>query len=115
MSFVQKGKSSAPPSAADGAFHLPAVRDLVQHGRLDELLLSAIRDMISKAAAYDLRDLDALVPLEVAKRISGLGKTSIYAGVRAGTFPAPYKPGGGATRWSYAELIQWRLALKPVR
>lgn len=58
---------------------------------------------------------DMLVPLAAVKDITGLGKTTIYALVRKGEFPAPYKPGGMATRWSLAEVLAWRRELKPVR
>lgn len=58
-------------------------------------------------------DDEALVSLEVAKQISGLGKTQIYALIRKRKFPAPYKPGGAATRWSLGELRAWRRELKP--
>lgn len=66
----------------------------------------------SNAVASPLDD-EALVPLEVAKQISGLGKTQIYALIRKREFPAPYKPGGVATRWSLGELRAWRRELKP--
>lgn len=59
-------------------------------------------------------DDEALVPLETAKLISGLGKTQIYALVRQGKFPAPYRPGGVSTRWNLGELRAWRRELKPV-
>ncbi len=58
-------------------------------------------------------DDEALVPLEIAKQVSGLGKTQIYALIRKRKFPAPYKPGGVATRWSLGELRAWRRKLKP--
>lgn len=58
---------------------------------------------------------DPLVPLGVVKNISGLGKTRIYELVREGGFPAPYKPGGSATRWSLKEVEDWRRSLRPAR
>ena len=58
---------------------------------------------------------DLLVPLAAVKAITGLGKTKIYGLVRESSFPAPYKPGGIATRWSLAEVLAWRRELKPTR
>jgi predicted DNA-binding transcriptional regulator AlpA len=59
-----------------------------------------------------LLDDDALVPLHAAKLVSGLGKTQIYALIRKGAFPAPYKPGGVSSRWSLRELRAWRRNLE---
>lgn len=58
---------------------------------------------------------DILVPLSVVKQISGLGKTMIYALMKREEFPAAYKPGGAATRWSLREVREWRRSLQPVR
>lgn len=56
-------------------------------------------------------DEDCLVDLTVAKRLSGLCKTVIYQKMKAGTFPAAYKPGGRSTRWSLRELREWQQSL----
>lgn len=58
---------------------------------------------------------DELISLEAVKKISGLGKTRIYALVREGRFPAPYKPGGTSSRWSLAEVEAWRTTLELTR
>ena len=42
---------------------------------------------------------------------SGLGRSTIYARVKEGTFPAPLKLGKNASGWLAAEVIQWRNAL----
>lgn len=50
---------------------------------------------------------DPLLRLAQVKELTGLGKTSIYALVRAGNFPQPFKPGGYASRWSEKEVREW--------
>jgi prophage regulatory protein len=50
---------------------------------------------------------DAIKRLPAVKEISGLGKTSIYEGVAAGTFPAPLKIGPRAVGWRASDLMQW--------
>lgn len=43
---------------------------------------------------------------EVIERI-GVGKSAIYARIRAKTFPAPVQLGGGSVAWVEAELDAW--------
>ena len=43
---------------------------------------------------------------EVCRR-AGLGKTMIYALIKDGKFPQPYKISPFAARWSERELIAW--------
>ncbi len=50
---------------------------------------------------------DRLLRLDQVKHIVGLGKTLIYRLIQAGEFPAPYKPGGSAARWSENEIVGW--------
>jgi len=50
---------------------------------------------------------DRLIPFAQVEQIAGLKRTRIYAMIRAGTFPAPYKPGGSGSRWSEAEVRAW--------
>lgn len=52
-------------------------------------------------------DNDRLIPFRRVEEIAGLKRTRIYAMIRAGTFPAPYKPGGAGSRWSEAEVRAW--------
>lgn len=52
-------------------------------------------------------DNDRLIPFARVEVIAGLKRTRIYAMIRAGTFPAPYKPGGAGSRWSEAEVRAW--------
>ena len=53
------------------------------------------------------RPRDRLLRLEQVKDMVGLGKTLIYRMVSNREFPAPYKPGGSATRWSENEILEW--------
>ena len=50
---------------------------------------------------------DTINRLPAVKQFSGLGKTSIYQGVAAGTFPAPLKIGPRAVGWLTSDLVQW--------
>ena len=43
---------------------------------------------------------------EVCRR-AGLGKTMIYAMIKDGRFPRPYKISPFAARWSEHELVAW--------
>jgi predicted DNA-binding transcriptional regulator AlpA len=38
----------------------------------------------------------------------GLGHSSIYNYVAAGTFPAPIKVGENSVRWKLADILAWR-------
>ncbi len=43
---------------------------------------------------------------EVSRRV-GLGKTMIYAMMKDGRFPKPYKPSPFTSRWSEREIVAW--------
>jgi prophage regulatory protein len=45
--------------------------------------------------------------LPEVRRITGLSKSSIYARIAEGTFPAPVPLGGKAVGWIEAEVNQW--------
>lgn len=55
---------------------------------------------------------DRLLRLADVRFISGLGKTSIYAAVRAKTFPQPVKVTDYAVAWRKSEVDAW-LAGRP--
>jgi prophage regulatory protein len=50
---------------------------------------------------------DTINRLPAVKQFSGLGKTSIYDGIAAGTFPAPLKIGRRAVGWRTSDLMAW--------
>lgn len=56
---------------------------------------------------------DSIKRLPAVKEISGLGKTSIYEGVAAGTFPSPLKIGPRAVGWRTSDLNEWLNSRKP--
>jgi prophage regulatory protein len=58
---------------------------------------------------------DRLIPFPQVAAIAGLKRTRIYAMIRAGKFPAPYKPGGAGSRWSEAEVRAWLEKVKEDR
>jgi len=50
---------------------------------------------------------DRLIRLAEVKHRVGFGKTVIYAMIAEHKFPRPYKPTGGAARWSAREIDAW--------
>lgn len=55
---------------------------------------------------------DRLIRITEVVEIVGYCKAMIYRKVRAGTFPAPYKPGGASSRWSLLEVSDWVAQVK---
>lgn len=50
---------------------------------------------------------DRLIRLAQVMETIGLGRTRVYEMIKDGTFPAPCKPGGTASRWSENEVLAW--------
>ena len=50
---------------------------------------------------------ERLIRLEEVCRRAGLGKTKIYALIKEGRFPPPYKISPFISRWSERELVAW--------
>ncbi|XVJ70355.1 MAG: AlpA family phage regulatory protein [Rhizobacter sp.] len=48
-----------------------------------------------------------LLRLSEVMRRTGLGKSSIYAGAKSGTFPSPVQIGGRAVAWHEHEIDAW--------
>ncbi len=48
-----------------------------------------------------------LIRLPVVEDRTGLGKSSIYAGIRARTFPAPVRLSARAVAWNERDIDQW--------
>lgn len=70
------------------------------------MTVSAANDPIASPESKPSR----LVRLdEVIARV-GVGKSAIYARIRAKTFPAPVPLGGGSVAWVEAELDAWIVA-----
>jgi predicted DNA-binding transcriptional regulator AlpA len=58
-----------------------------------------------------------LLPIEEVMLRSGMGRTALYARIKAGSFPAPAKVGSGS-RWLSTEVGQWVrdvMALRPTK
>ena len=47
------------------------------------------------------------------EKLVQLSRSSIYAGVANGTFPAPYRIGARAVAWRLSDVEQW-LAARPL-
>lgn len=52
---------------------------------------------------------EVILRLPQVKGRSGLGRASIYAGVKRGTFPAPIKLGERAVGWTASSVDAWIL------
>lgn len=49
----------------------------------------------------------ALLRLSTVQAVTGLGATSIYRRLAAGTFPAPVRQGSRCTRWRSDDVRAW--------
>jgi len=49
----------------------------------------------------------ALARRRQVEQLVQLSRSSIYAAVKAGTFPAPYRIGARAVAWRVSEIEQW--------
>lgn len=56
-------------------------------------------------------DIDRLLRLREVKERTGLGKSTIYRKIAAGTFPKPVSVGGQSVRWRESDIGQWIAAL----
>ena len=50
---------------------------------------------------------ERLLRLPDVEALTGLKKTAIYAGIKAGTFPAPVSLGEKAVGWVESEIDAW--------
>lgn len=55
---------------------------------------------------------DRLVKLSAVMAMTGVGRSSIFNAVKAGTFPAPVKLGVRSVAWRMSELQAW-IAARP--
>lgn len=51
--------------------------------------------------------MDKLLRRAEVEMLTGLGRSAIYAKMRAGTFPEPYQIGPNAVRWKASEIETW--------
>lgn len=58
---------------------------------------------------------DRLLRLRDVKTKTGLGSSTIYRYIQAGTFPAPVKIGGFTARWRESQVEAWIEALPRLR
>lgn len=53
-----------------------------------------------------------LITLGEVIRLTSRGRSNVYAGVRAGTFPKPVKD-GTSSRWVESEVLVWNVPESP--
>lgn len=58
---------------------------------------------------------ERLLRLREVKERTGLGSSTIYRYIQAGTFPAPVKIGGFTARWRESQVVAWINALPRLR
>ncbi|MFC0408854.1 helix-turn-helix transcriptional regulator [Roseomonas elaeocarpi] len=51
---------------------------------------------------------DPYLRLAEVEREVGLGRSTIYRRISAGTFPAPRQLGGGCVRWTTSQIQAWK-------
>ncbi len=56
---------------------------------------------------------DRLLRLRDVMAITGLGSSTLYRYIQAGTFPAPMKIGGFTARWRESAVEAWMDGLTP--
>lgn len=54
---------------------------------------------------------ERLLKLKEVMGITGLGSSTIYRYIQAGSFPAPLKVGGFSSRWRESQISAWIDAL----
>jgi prophage regulatory protein len=54
----------------------------------------------------------ALLRLSTVQAITGLGRSSIYARVKAQTFPEPLRQGTRCSRWRASDVNRWLESVK---
>lgn len=60
----------------------------------------------ASSAAAQTPEAVRLIPIEEVMLRCGMGRTAIYARVKAGSFPAPAKV-GSSSRWVSTEVEMW--------
>ena len=65
-------------------------------------------------AASQALEAARLLPIEEVMLRSGMGRTALYARIKAGSFPAPAKI-GSSSRWLSTEVDQWVRAVMASR
>ena len=55
----------------------------------------------------EISDAERMLRLPSVLNLTALSRASIYAGVKAGTFPAPVKLSVRAVAWRQADLSRW--------
>jgi prophage regulatory protein len=85
---------------------LPVTRDDLTQFRV--LLCDEVVEKIKNILAQQRDQKPALLRMAEVQRRSGYGRSSIYAKVDAGEFPAPYDLGGGrGIAWREDEIEDW--------
>lgn len=69
----------------------------------------------SLSSAHSIQSGDRLLRLRDVKTKTGLGSSTIYRYIQAGTFPAPVKIGGFTARWRESQVEAWIDALPRLR
>lgn len=52
--------------------------------------------------------LDKFLKIDRVIEVTGMSKSSVYAGVAAGTFPKPVKTGAKSSVWVESEIAAWQ-------
>lgn len=61
-----------------------------------------------------MTETDRILRFHEVSRLTGLGRTSIYQGIRDGEFPKPVKLTKHAVGWRFSEISAWIASREPV-
>lgn len=70
-----------------------------------------VDDRIAGGPPAEWGPVDRLLMKSEVEARTGLSTSSIYRGMRAGTFPEPFRVGVRAVRWRQSEIEQWLASL----
>jgi prophage regulatory protein len=104
-----------PPPAATpiSKLDLTAASSDEPNAHVGELLPPPTTTGESRGFPYGVAPkLDRFLTLHEVKRVTSLGKSSIYEAVKAGSFPAPISIARGRVAWAASDIAQWQIAAR---
>ena len=68
----------------------------------------AVRDAFDKPAGIDRSaPIDPILRRPVVEQMTGLARSTIYARMKAGTFPSPVRLGPNSIGWRQSDIAEW--------
>ena len=76
--------------------------------RRDDIVGTMAGNGAGGISAMNTPQIDPLLPMPEVVSATGISRSSIYAGIKAGTFPRPVKVGAHASRWPSSRIAAWK-------